>query len=168
MLFAITNIEAQFDIEETMNEVLVLDKVIETSNPNLMYDHTFDIKKYTKNGNNYEINSYSNKKFNNKIALFGIVVESFQVTIVNDIILFIEIDLEFSNSNVEHIQSEFTKYFGQYVDEVSKVKGSQRKLFYNKDRLGFFINAFLETDLNDGDLTIGYVTKEYIDLSYAK
>ncbi len=153
-------------IHSQVKTTVSLDTVFIKKEPNLIFNYTskYNKKNFINKGVNYEIYSFTNKNPSDSITLFGIVVEESRIIVLKKKVLLISIKLKIDNKNIKNIEKEFAKIFGPFNPKISISQGDQRELYYNNDKTGFMIDAFYETNLNDGSLDVAYITKEFINL----
>ena len=162
LLFYATITHGQID-----KSIIILDSIITSKNPNIILNYDFDSKEVNKKGINYTV-KYYNGKSQEKYSLFEVPVQKIEVILIKGKLISLKMDLKETNERIEHFEKLFVDYFGPYNLAFSEKKGDQVKLLFGDNNTGFLIDAFLSSENNDGDLLVGYITKEFMDLTKRK
>lgn len=159
LLFYVTVTYSQIN-----KSTIILDSIITSKNPNLILNYNFYSKELNKKGISYTV-KYFNSKGQVKYSLFEVPVQKIEVIMIKEKLISLKIDLKETNERIEQFEKIFIDYFGPYNAMFSEKRGDQVKLLFGEDNTGFLIDAFLSSENNDGDLLVGYITKEFIDFT---
>jgi len=161
------DIEFYFNKETNAFEIIFkaisLDSLIIKKDASLILNNNLKSQDLSKKGIEFTAKFYNNNE-ETKYSFFNIPVESIEAILVDNKLISLEIRLEESNEHIEIVEKKFTEYFITHNKELSILKGSKRTLYYGEKDNYFMIDAFLITKNNMGSLSVGYITKKFIEL----
>lgn len=149
---------------QTQASLVALDSIIIKKNANLILDYELDSEDVSKKGIDYTVNYYDNSN-ENRYSLFNIPVESIEVILIDNALISLEIKLEENNDQNEQLEKKMIKYLGNFDIELSKISGSQKRLFFGKKDIHFILNSSSITETNVGHLSVAYTTPYFIELN---
>lgn len=142
---------------------ITLDTIITVKNPNLILNYDLKTKDVSKQGINFTVKYYDSRE-TLKYSLFEVPVESIEVILVDKQLISLEIELVETNQRIDKFETILKSHLGNYNTPESENNKLEKKLLFGNNDTGFFLDGRYRNATNMGHLSLGYITKKFIEL----
>lgn len=149
-----------------MERTISLDSLIIQKDMNLIHNYDLNSKNLNKKGLNYTVKYYNRSDSRNLYTLFDMPVENIEALIVNNKLIMLGINIDDDNNTlinqyIEKMEKTLLSHLGSYNSTYSVKQGSRRRLAFGGKNNYIVLDAFFSTDINDGHLSVAFITEEY-------